>query len=510
MSAHLAIDLGASSGRAIVGVLDGNPLKLALEEVHRFEHQPCPTPAGPVWDLTGIWLNILEGLRKANAWCAASGIELASVGVDTWGVDWALVGKSGELIGLPHCYRDPQNVAALERVVKQVGGKEALYARNGIQLMPINSLFQVAARLAVEPGLFGAAERLMFIPDLFHFWLSGEMTTERTIASTSAMLDLKTGDWDRELMDQLGVPNRLLGPLVDAGTVLGKLTDEVCTSAGISHRVQVIAPGGHDTSAAVAAVPVIDKAESWAYLSSGTWSLLGAELDHSFASPESCAAPFTNERGFGGTVRFLKNIGGLWLVQELRRELLEKGETISFAEMVDQARGVTPFQTLIDPNESRFAAPGKMAERIRRFAAETNQPEPQSVGELVRCCLESLALSYRHTVDLLESVLSTKIDVLHVVGGGTQNQFLNELTAATLERPVICGPVEATAIGNLLTQAIGAGNLSGLPELREVVARSFELKYFGDHNRDDDAGGPPIISIPPEVFSRYQDLVAGV
>ena len=253
-SAHLAIDLGASSGRAMIGLLEGNPALVKLEEVHRFGHRPCPTPAGPVWDLTGIWLNVIEGLKLGAVWCRENDLELQSIGVDTWGVDWTLVGKSGELLALPHCYRDPQNETAMQRVLTAVGGNEKLYARTGIQLMTINSLFQVAARLEKEPTLFEAAHRLLFIPDLFHFWLSGEMTTERTIASTSGMLALETGDWDLELMEQLGIPSHMLGPLLDPGEVIGSLRDEVAQSTGLSCAVKIIAPGSHDTASAVAAV----------------------------------------------------------------------------------------------------------------------------------------------------------------------------------------------------------------------------------------------------------------
>ncbi len=504
-TAHLAIDLGASSGRAIVGILDNQEgtKKVALEEVHRFEHHPCPTPAGPTWDLTGIWLNLIEGVRQGVAWCDENEVELNSVGVDAWGVDWAIVGKSGELLALPHCYRDPQNIAAMDRVLKVVGGKDALYKRNGIQLMPINSLFQVAARFEKEPGLFDSAHRLLFIPDLFHFWLSGEMKTECTIASTSSMLGLGTGEWDFELMKKLGIPTQMLGPIISPGEKVGCLRDEVAQATNADPQVKVIAPGSHDTASAVAAVPHTDaSSRGWAYLSSGTWSLLGAELDQSFASDESCAAPFTNELGLSGTTRFLKNIAGLWLVQELRRERVESGEDLSFSELTDQARNATPFRTLINPNAPQFAAPGKMAEKIREFARETDQPEPETVGDLVRCCLDSLALCYRHTVDLLEGILDMKIEVLHIVGGGIKNKLLNEITCAAMKRPVVCGPVEATAIGNVLTQAMGCGELADLSEIRSVVASSFEPVTYQPEELSDE------FEVADETYDLYRKLIA--
>jgi len=472
--AHLAIDLGASSGRAIVGVLEGTPLQLSLQEVHRFEHVACQTPTGPVWDLTGIWLQILEGLGKAAQWCKQSNVELRSVGVDTWGVDWTLVGPSGELLALPHCYRDPQNESACERVLERLGGFERLYERTGIQLMSLNTLFQVAARYEREPKLFDAAARLVFLPDLFHYWLSGELTTERTIASTSSMLAVETGEWDIGLLEELGLPTDMLGPIVDPGTVLGTLRKEIAQAIDAPADIQVIVPASHDTASAVAAVPATGSA-NWAYLSSGTWSLLGAELDKPIASESVRKIPLTNERGVEGTIRLLKNIAGLWLVQELRRELKQQGDQRGFAELVLEARLSEPARTIIDPNHAEFAAPGGIQEKIRQFARETNQSEPESVGQFVRCCLESLALCYAQTLGQLESVLQRPLEVLHIVGGGIQNTMLNELTAAAVGRPVIAGPVEATAIGNLLVQAMGCGEISHLEELRQVVAASFEL-----------------------------------
>ncbi len=523
-SAHLAIDLGASSGRAIIGVLDDQGLTdrdvyptpgsarltdgdvyptpdaakaLRCEELHRFEHHPCPTPFGPVWDLTGIWLNILKGLRSASAWCLENQVELASIGVDAWGVDWCLVGKSGELLGLPHCYRDPQNDAAAKQVLERVGGRQALYQRNGIQFMPFNTVFQVAARLEREPDFFKAADRLLFIPDLFHYWLSGEIGVERTIASTSALLSIETGDWDFELIEQLGLPTRAFGRLIEAGDTVGHLRDEVASASGLSPSVRIISPASHDTAAAVAAAPVTNTDSSWAFLSSGTWSLVGMEIDQPFVSERACEIPFTNERGINGSVRFLKNIAGLWLIQELKRELETQGDPVSFSEMVEQARSSEAFRTIVNPNDSRFASPGNMADKLKSFATESKQPIPETVGQRARCCLDSLALSYRDTVDRLESVLGKQVDELYMVGGGIQNELLNEITASTLERPVHCGPVEATAIGNLLVQAMGCGEIKDLNELRQTVARSFPVKRY----RPEDSS-----EVPEFVFERFQQL----
>ncbi len=476
-TAHLAIDLGASSGRAILGLLDSDSQRLRLVEVHRFAHLACPTPSGPVWDLTGIWKSVLTGLRAGASWCRENRVELQSVGVDTWGVDWTLVGKSGELLALPHCYRDPQNEAASERVLQRLGGFEPLYERTGIQLLPFNTLFQLAARYEQEPRLFDAADRLVFFPDLIHFWLSGEVATERTIASTSSMISVQTGDWDFELFERLELPTHLLGPIVEPGTKLGTLRNEVAEVADAPSGVQVIVPASHDTASAIVAVPATED-QSWAYVSSGTWSLLGAELDSPLVTAEARAIPFTNELGVGQTVRFLKNIAGMWFVQELRHDLEKQGEQWDFSQMTREAELAKPYRTLVDPNSPDLVTAGNMAEKLRAFARRTQQPEPETVGQLVRCWLESLAFSYRHTLGQLESVIGRTCDVLHLVGGGTKNQLMNELTAQAVGRPVVCGPVEATAIGNVLVQAMGSGTISDVTQLRQIVARSWEPEHY--------------------------------
>jgi len=485
-AAHLAIDLGASSGRAIVGLLEGEPPRLSLVEVKRFVHQPCMTPTGPVWDLSGLWRSTLEGLQAAVAWCEQHDTELLTVGVDTWGVDWALVGASGELLGLPHCYRDPQFETACQRVLDRLGGFDRLYERTGIQRLAFNTLFQVAARHAAEPRLFEAATRLLFLPDLLHYWLSGEMVNERTIASTSSMLNVADGDWDYPLLEKLGLPTHVLGKIVEPGTVVGQLRDELAGATGAPRRLQVIAPASHDTASAVAAVPVPREIaqRGWAYLSSGTWSLLGTELSEPITTVEAARVPFTNEIGVGRTVRFLKNIAGLWLVQELQRELKDQDSNADYDTLTDLAAAAEPLRTLIDPGAPQFASPGNMAEKIRTFARDTRQPEPDSTGRLVRCCLESLALCYRHTYELLSAAVGRSIDRLYVVGGGTQNRLLNELTARAMNGAVTFGPVEATAAGNVLVQACGHGTVSGLEDVRDVVVRSFSLEEH-EQARDD-------------------------
>lgn len=489
-SAHLAIDLGASSGRAMLGVLDGDPLRLELEEVHRFEHHACNTPTGPVWNLTGIWRQVLHGLAAGAARCRERRLELTSVGVDTWGVDCVLVGAGGEVLGLPHCYRDPRNEAACREVLEIVGGADKLYERTGIQLMPFNTLFQLHAIKTAEPQMLNAAARLLFLPDLFHYWLSGEQAAERTIASTAAMLDLESADWDRGLLEQLGIDPGLLPTIVDPGDQVGVLRGELASEVDAPAGVRVIAPASHDTASAVAATPAAGGDQNWAYLSSGTWSLLGAELQRPFATLESGRAPFTNERGVGGTIRFLKNIAGLWLVQELRREFAGQGRDRSFAELADLAAKAEPFRTLINPNRPELAAPGDMTPRVRRLAMEAGQPAPETDGEYVRCCLESLALCYHQTASELSRFTGRPVERLHVVGGGSRNQLLNELTAGAMRCEVLVGPTEATAIGNALVQAMGCGVVADLAEVRAIVARSLPMEKvspLGDESQWDEA-----------------------
>ena len=489
--AHLAIDLGASSGRAVLGLLDRETRSLEIDEVHRFKHTPIETPAGPVWDFTGIVQEVMQGLRSGAAAARHAGIELQSVGVDTWGVDWSVVAPSGDVVGLPRCYRDPANAAAKERVLNQIpGGAQGLYARNGIQPMPFNTLFQLEGRRQAAPELVPETGRLQLMPDLLHYLLSGQLLNERTNASTGALLTADGSDWDRELIQMMGYPPGLFGPLIDAGTPIGTIRPEVAAELDVPETVQVVAPATHDTASAVAAVPAHDRApETWCFLSSGTWSLLGMELSDGVTSPEALENGFTNELGAAvngkPTVRFLRNIGGLWLVQELQRDLASQGTEIGFGELAALAEPVEPFRTLIDPNATDLAAPGESIAKLRSHAERTGQPVPKSPGELARCCYDSLAMCYAETIDRLESVTGRKSEALYVVGGGVQNELLNRLTATAVGRPVYAGPVEATAIGNLLLQALGLGLVNDLGEIREIVARSFPVEQV---QPIDDAG----------------------
>lgn len=465
-SVHVAVDLGAESGRAVVGVLSAGGLETA--EVHRFVHGPVALPSGLHWDITGLWREIVAGLARAGAWCRERGLRVQTVGVDTWGVDFGLIGEGGELLGAPHCYRDPRNEAAYRRVLAEVG-EEAIYGATGIQFMALNTLYQLAAMREASPGMLDRARRLLFMPDLFHYWLSGEMVVERSIASTSQMYDPTQGRWSEGLLRKVGVSAGVMGEPVEAGTVVGRVRREVLEAAGLEGEVLVVTPAGHDTACAVAAAPA-DGKRPWAYLSSGTWSLMGVELRSPVVTEAARRAPFTNELGVGGTVRFLKNIAGLWLVQEVRRGLALRGVVKEYAELAAEAEGSEGLRTLVDVDWGPLAGPGRMIEKLGAYAAATGQPAPETPGALVRCCLDSLALAYDRVRARIGEVTGTAPGVLHVVGGGGRNNLLNRLTAWATGMEVRVGPYEATAIGNLLVQAMGVGRVSGVEGVRRIVS----------------------------------------
>jgi rhamnulokinase len=480
--AYLAFDLGAESGRAILAILDGP--KLELEVVHRFPNVPQRLPSGLHWNLLGLHAHLIQGLALSQELARDRGARIVSVGVDTWGVDFALIGASGLVLATPFAYRDERNAPAMQSAFETLG-QERLYERTGIQFMALNSLYQLVATQMAEPALLMMTQRLLHTPDVLHYFLSGRMINEATIASTGQTIDPRSGEWAIDLFEGLALPHHYLHPTVPAATVVGPLRDEVVKEAGLpeDHGIQVIAPGSHDTASAVAAVPVdVAATPNWAYLSSGTWSLMGMELDEPIISDESFQAGFTNERGVEDKIRFLKNISGLWLVQEIRRDFAVRGEPYEYDQLVELAAEAEPFVTLVDPNHSPFMTPDDMPAKFDAFAELTGQPKPSGIGGYVRCALESLALFYRKTLEGLEAVTQRKIEVLHVVGGGGQNGLLNRMTADALGIPVIVGPFEATAVGNALTQAIGHGTVKDLDDLRRIVRESFSPERFEPRN----------------------------
>ena len=464
----LAADLGAESGRVMVGRFDGG--RLSLAEAHRFDSRPVRLPDGLHTDALRILSEIQHGLAAA----AAQGGEVAGIGVDTWGVDFALLDADGLLLGNPYHYRDAIGGTVMESTFARVPRAE-IFGATGVQLMEINTLFQLLRLQERRSAALGAARRLLMMPDLFSYWLCGRVANEYTIATTSQCLDVSGGRWATPLLERLSLPAAIFGEIVLPGAVLGDLLPHVAEEAGLPPR-PVIAVGGHDTALAVAAVPATR--EGFAYVSSGTWSLLGAEIPRPCVGEASLAANFTNEGGVGGTIRFLKNLCGLWLVQECRRHWGRHGEADSYDRLAEMAAAAPAFRSLVDVDAPDFAEPGDMPARIRAYCRRTGQPAPETKGEIVRAALDSLALKYRYVLAQMEGILQRRLDPLHVVGGGARNRLLCQLAADATGRPVVAGPVEATAAGNVLMQALALGHLGSLAEARDVVRRSFEIATY--------------------------------
>jgi rhamnulokinase len=464
----LAFDLGAESGRALMAGFDGE--RLALDVVHRFPNGAVQTLDTLHWDVLRLHSEMLAGMRKA----AAEHGGVASVGVDTWGVDFALIGRGGTLLGYPRHYRDPHTEEAMEAAFAVVPRAE-VFRQTGIQFMRFNTLYQLLALQRAGSPLLAAAETMLFIPDLFHYWFTGIKVNEYTDASTSQMIDPHTRRWAVDLVRQFGLPERILGTLVQPGTVLGPLRPSVASAAGVS-PIPVIAPATHDTAAAVAAVPAAG--EAWAYISSGTWSLMGVETRQPLTDERALAVNFTNEGGVDGTIRLLKNIMGLWLIQECRRSWERAGKTYSYEELMRLAEAAPPFASIVNPDDAAFMLPSSMPAAIADCCKKTGQPAPSEPGAVVRCALEALALRYRWVLEQLEALTGKRLDTIHVVGGGSQNTLLNQLTADACNRPVVAGPVEATALGNVLVQMLGLGLLKSLSDGRAVVRRSFDVRTF--------------------------------
>jgi rhamnulokinase len=487
-SNYLAIDLGAESGRGLLGCFDGN--HLALEETHRFPNSPVRMVDTLYWDLPRLYGEIKLGLSKA----ASYGAELHGVGIDTWGVDFSLVGRSDTLLSNPVHYRDARTDGMLEAALARIP-RERIYAITGLQFLPFNTVYQLLALKLGQSPLLDVAETLLMMPDLFGWLLTGRRAGERTNASTTQLLDARAGTWSDELCKGLGLPRALLPELIEPGSKLGMLRRSVAEELGLRHSLTVFAPATHDTASAVAAVPVTSFSTSrsasssiaspdWCYLSSGTWSLLGVEVTHPVINAETMRYNFTNEGGVAGSTRLLKNIMGLWLVQECRRTWARSGHELSYDELTRRAQAAPAFASLIDPDDASFLAPGDMPARVADYCARTKQPPPCDEGAMTRCCLESLALKYRWAVDRLEAILGTTIRTIHVVGGGTKNALLCQFTANACSRPVHAGPVEATAIGNILMQALGHGQLGSIVDLRTVVAHSFPVTVYEPQDID--------------------------
>jgi rhamnulokinase len=465
----LAFDFGASSGRGLVGRFNGS--RLEVEEIHRFSNDPVDVAGHTYWDILRLYWEMQQGLLKfANS---RQG-RIASIGIDTWGVDFGLLDKSGRLISNPYHYRDVRTEGIIEEALKRVP-KEEIFNRTGIAFQKFNSLYQLLSMQLNEPDALERASTMLFIPDLLTYFLTGEKMTEFTEATTSQMLDAATGQWSRELLHKLGIPDHFLTEIDYPGAARGRVKERIADFLGIN-EAPVFAVATHDTGSAVAAVPALNG--RYAFLSSGTWSLMGVEVDKPIINEYTLKWNYTNEGCVEGKYRLLKNIMGMWIFNECKREWDRRGEVYSYRELDQMAEQSTPFLAFIDPDDDLFYNAGDMPEKVQRFCQRTGQKVPQGKGEIIRCIFESLALKYRWSFEKLEEILGYSLDVLHIVGGGIKNRMVNQFTANVLNKPVICGPVEATAIGNLMVQAMALGEVKNQAEIRQIVKDSFPTEDY--------------------------------
>ena len=483
----LAFDLGASSGRAILGILaDG---KLELTEIHRFVNQMQLINGHYFWNIFSLFNELKTGLKKC---IKEFGIQPESIGIDTWGVDFVHLNKEGLILSLPFAYRDSRTNTSMDDLFQLIP-QEEVYAQTGIQFMQFNSLFQLFSMVKDQSSLLKITDSVLFMPDALNYLFTGVKKCEFSIASTSQMIVPGTCRWNYELIEKAGIPTNILQEIILPGTVLGNIQDEVARETG-SKSVPVIAVAAHDTGSAIVSVPSSDN--NFVYLSSGTWSIMGIESKHPIISEQTRQLNFTNEGGAEGTTRFLKNIMGMWLIQEVQRIWEAEGTKYSWPEMVELARQSEPFKFLINPDDSMFLNPRDMTQAVRDYCYQTAQGTPQSHGETIRCIYDSLALKYRFTLEQIRTVSNQPIEVIHIIGGGANNHFLNQITADATGLMVIAGPTEATAIGNILIQAKALGYVGSLNEIRQIVANSFGLvKFSPSHELDWEAA-----------YNRYLDI----
>ncbi len=472
----LAFDFGASSGRAMLATYDGE--KITLEEKHRFSNDPVNINGNLHWDILRLFFEIKQGILK----CANSGDkDIDCIGIDTWGVDYGLLDEKDNLLGNPYHYRDTRTEGMYEKAFERVS-KEDIFNSTGIAFNWFNTVYQLlSAKLSGDVALENA-KTLLFIPDLFNFFLTGKKRTEYTVASTSQMFDSKDYGWATKMLEKLGIPTDIYPEIIYPGETVGTLRPELAEELGIG-EVPVIAVASHDTASAVASVPVTDS-NDFIYISSGTWSLMGVELEKPNLSADALGYNFTNEGGVNKSIRFLKNIMGLWLIQESRRQWDREGELLSFDELEKQANEATPFASLIDPDYPAFQTPGNMPRRIREYCERTGQKVPQTKGAVVRCIAESLAFKYRQVADGMEDVTGKKYNTIHIVGGGIKDKMICNFTANATNRVVEAGPVEATSLGNVLVQAMALGAISDLNEARRVIKNSFDIARYEPCDRD--------------------------
>jgi rhamnulokinase len=479
---YLAVDLGAESGRVMLGRFDGG--RVSLEEIHRFPNPAVRLPDGLHWDVLRMLSEIKDGLARA-----VRVEEVEGIGIDSWGVDFGLLDGEGALFSNPYHHRDTRTEGMMEEAFGLVP-KEEIYNTTGIQFLPINTLYQLLA-MRGSP-LLEAAETMLLIPDLMNYWLTGEKACEYTNATTTQLFDLEEDGWSRDLFERMDLPSSILVPIVPPATELGPLLPEVAEEVGAASPVFAVA--SHDTGSAVVAVPA--RGDDFAYISSGTWSLVGVETPEPVVTQEAMEANFTNEGGFGGRTRLLKNVMGLWILQECRRQWAREGKDHSYEELAGLAEDAPPAGPLVDPDHPAFLSPGDMPSRIRSFCKETGQNPPEEPVSVARCVFESLALKYRYAIEQAQSLTGRSIGTVNVVGGGSQNSLLCQLTADASRLPVVAGPVEATAIGNVMVQAFAQGRVGSLEEIRAVVSDSFEASTY------EPGGDPEAWSGLHERFSR--------
>ena len=476
-----AVDLGATSGRTIIGSLSDG--KFDLEELTRFDNNLIETGGHFYWDIFALYFEIIKGLKLA----ASRQIEITSIGIDTWGVDFVCIGDDNAILRNPLAYRDPHTFGKMEEYLQKVVDRKEVYHVTGIQFMNFNSLFQLYAMKEAGNTALRQARKILFVPDALSWMLTGEEVCEYTIASTSQMLDPRTKDLDKALLASVGLSRDKFGRMVSPGTQIGVLTDEVQRMTGLG-AIPVIAVAGHDTGSAVAAVPAKD--ERFAYLSSGTWSLMGIETQDAVINERSYELNFTNEGGIEGTTRFLKNICGMWLYERCRLEWPEEVRRLSHPELQGSAMNVEPFRSLINPDDALFAAPTSMIEAIQQYCRQTNQPVPETPAEICRCIFDSLALRYRQVFEWLQEFRgsttesSSTVSVLHIIGGGSLNKYLNQFTANSTGATVLAGPQECTAIGNIMLQAQAAGMVKDIWEMRQIIANSTELVRYEPQDKE--------------------------
>ena len=473
MKRVLAFDFGASSGRAIIGKFENG--KIELEEVHRFSNDPVSVNGTTYWDVLRLFYEIKQGIIKAKQ---AGGFD--SIGIDTWGVDFGLLDEFGCLLENPIHYRDVRTVGMIEEAEKYVSKRE-MYDITGIQFMELNTVFQLLALKKERPHMLERTDKMLFMPDLFAYMLTGEKNTEYSIATTSQMIDLKTNSWSEKLLDKLGIKKDIFAPIVKSGTKVGFLRKEICEECGVE-SVPVIAVCEHDTQSAISAVPCPEG--EFAFISSGTWSLFGTELEEPVVNDTTYEINVTNEGGYDFSTGFLKNIIGLWLIQESRRQWAREGENYSYADLEKLALEAEPFKCFIDPDAPEFVPHGNLPERVREYCRKTNQYVPETVGEIMRCIYESLAMKYRETFDKIKECTGKDYPVIHVIGGGTKDTLLCQLTANSCGCEVKAGPIEATVLGNLAVQLISHGEIGDIKEAREIIASSENVVTYAPQDAD--------------------------